>query len=78
MQDAMRSHARTASMASKPCPWCVDGGDVRSVGVVTCCVRHWSTKPRRRRAAAYAAAHGALGVLLAGIDVSTPAGGRIV
>lgn len=38
--------------------------------MVTCCVRHWSTKPSRTRAAAYAA-HGALGVLLAGIDVYT-------
>ena len=25
MQDAMRSHARTASMASNPCPWCGRG-----------------------------------------------------
>ena len=25
MQDAMRTHARTASMASNPCPWCGRG-----------------------------------------------------
>lgn len=25
MQDAVRTHARTASMASNPCPWCGRG-----------------------------------------------------
>ena len=60
MQDAMRSHARTASMASNPCPWCVwtesgrKGCPERRCGHLWCAALEHEAKPRRRRAAAYA------------------------